>query len=122
MSVNGLISIVHLSVLHNLKSFPALSFYDEAMPGAQHDAEFFRNWNRHRMNYFIKLTLIICAFYVVILVSLLGYFVILNEFVILISMLVLLSAVFLLAVYFVISNPPKHSSPEEQKVQTAPTM
>jgi hypothetical protein len=108
--------------LQNLKSFPALSFNDEAMPGALRDAEFFRNWNRHRRKYFIKLTLVICAFYVLILVILLGYFVIPNDFVILISMLVLLSAVFLLAVYFVISNPPRHSSPEEQKIQTAPTM
>jgi hypothetical protein len=89
------------------------------MPSTTHDAEFFRNWNRHRRNYFIKLTLIVCTVCVAILVILIGSF---DYLVILISLLLVLSTVFLLAVYLVISNPPKRSSPEEQKVQNAPTM
>ncbi len=119
MLTNSNLSILSIAKPQEISS---LISHDAAMPRTARDAEFFRNWNRHRRNYFIKLTLVICAFYVLLLVILLGYFLILNEFVILISMLVLVSAVFLLAVYFVISNPPKHSSPEEQKVQTAPTM
>ncbi|MHA1904025.1 MAG: hypothetical protein ACXADL_11265 [Candidatus Thorarchaeota archaeon] len=82
------------------------------------DEAFFPRWNRHRRNYFIKLTFIVCAAYATWLVILIEY---LDSIVILISMLVVLVMIFLLAVYLVISNPPKHSSLEEQKVQNAPT-